>query len=129
MRIAMIAPLVTRIREPQLGGSQAVVADLATGLQNRGHAVHVYAASGSAIPGVTVVDTGVDADTLAGLLYRHGRSPTIDGPHPDPPPRAGEGNASNARAADRAFAAVYASVRRKRARWCSELPAAHPMPL
>src|ERR1700730_11385350 len=96
MRIAMIAPLVTRIREPQLGGSQAVVADLATGLQNRGHEVHVYAASGSAIPGVTVVDTGVDADPLAGRLYRHGRSPTID-----------------TRVADRAFAAVYASVRRK----------------
>jgi glycosyltransferase involved in cell wall biosynthesis len=96
MRIAIIAPLVTPIREPQLGGSQAVVADLATGLQNRGHFVHVYAASGSAIPGVTVVDTGVDAASLAGLLYRHGRSITID-----------------VRAADRAFAAVYASVRRK----------------
>jgi glycosyltransferase involved in cell wall biosynthesis len=96
MRIAIIAPLVTPIREPQLGGSQAIVADLAAGLQNRGHAVHVYAASGSAIAGVTVVDTGVDAASLAGLLYRHGRSPTID-----------------ARAADRAFAAVYASVRRQ----------------
>ena len=96
MRIAIIAPLVTPIREPQLGGSQALLADLATGLQNRGHAVHVYAASGSAIAGVTVVDPGVDADSLAGLLYRHGRSPTID-----------------ARAADHAFAAVYKSVRRK----------------
>lgn len=94
MRIAIIAPLVTRIREPQLGGSQAVVTDLATGLQNRGHEVHVYAASGSSIAGVTVVDTGVDADSLAGLLYRHGRSSIID-----------------ARAADRAFATVYASVR------------------
>ena len=96
MRIAIIAPLVTSIREPQLGGSQAVVADLATGLQDRGHAVHVYAASGSAIAGVTVVDAGVDAGSLAGLLYRHGRARTID-----------------ARAADRAFAAVYAAVRRQ----------------
>jgi UDP-glucose:tetrahydrobiopterin glucosyltransferase len=95
MRIALIAPLVTRIREPQLGGSQSVVADLATGLQNRGHEVEVYAASGSSIPGVTVVDTGVDATALAGLLYRHGRSPTTD-----------------AEAADLAFATVYASVRR-----------------
>jgi UDP-glucose:tetrahydrobiopterin glucosyltransferase len=94
MRIAIMAPLVTRIREPQLGGSQAVVADLATGLQNRGHEVHVYAASGSAIPGVTVIDTGVDADSLEGLLYRHDRSPTTD-----------------ARAADHAFATVYASAR------------------
>jgi glycosyltransferase involved in cell wall biosynthesis len=95
MRIAIVAPLVTPIREPQLGGSQAVVADLATGLQNRGHEVHVYAASGSAIPGVTVVDSGIDAVPLAGLLYRHGRSP-----------------ASDARAADVAFATVYAAIRR-----------------
>jgi UDP-glucose:tetrahydrobiopterin glucosyltransferase len=94
MRIAIVAPLVTAIREPQLGGSQAVVADLASGLQNRGHEVHVYAASGSAIPGVTVIDTGVDAASLAGLLYRHGGSPAPD-----------------AGAADLAFATVYASVR------------------
>src|SRR5256885_3987041 len=94
MRIAIVAPLVTAIREPQLGGSQALVADLAMGLQTRGHEVHVYAASGSAIPGVTVVDTGVDASTLTGLLYRHGRSPEPD-----------------ARAADLAFATVYASIR------------------
>src|SRR5256714_8675178 len=95
MRIAIVAPLVTAIREPQLGGSQAVVADLATGLQSRGHDVHVYAASGSEIPGVTVVDSGVDASSLAGLLSRHGRSPAPD-----------------ARAADQAFATVYASIRR-----------------
>ena len=97
MRIAIIAPLVTMIREPQLGGSQAVVADLATGLQNRGHQVDVYAASGSAIPGVTVIDTGVDAASLAGLLYRHGRTA-----------------AGDARAADRAFATVYAMARAAR---------------
>ena len=78
MRIAIVAPLVTAIREPQLGGSQALVADLAVGLQTRGHEVHVYAASGSAIPGVTVIDTGVDASSLAGLLYRHGGSPASD---------------------------------------------------
>ena len=95
MRIAIVAPLVTRIREPQLGGSQAVVADLATGLQDRGHEVHVYAASGSAIPGVTVIDSEVDADSLAGLLYRHGGSLSTD-----------------ARAADQAFATVYASIGR-----------------
>ncbi len=62
MRIAVVAPLVTPIREPQLGGSQAVVADLARGLAERGHEVEVYAAAGSVIPGVTVVDTGVRAD-------------------------------------------------------------------
>jgi hypothetical protein len=60
MRIAIMAPLVTAIREPQLGGSQAFVSDLARGLVGRGHDVHVYAASGSEIPGVEVIDTGVD---------------------------------------------------------------------
>src|SRR5437763_11241441 len=94
MRFAIVAPLVTPIREPQLGGSQAIVADLAIGLQSLGHEVHVYAASGSEIPGITVVDSGVDASSLAGLLYRHGRSPATDD-----------------RAAARAFATVYASIR------------------
>jgi glycosyltransferase involved in cell wall biosynthesis len=74
MRIAVVAPLVTPIQEPQLGGSQAVVADLARGLAERGHEVDVYAAAGSAIPGVTVVDTGVRADALSTLLYRADRS-------------------------------------------------------
>jgi len=74
MRIAVVAPLVTPIREPQLGGSQALVADLARGLADRGHEVEVYAAAGSAIPGVTVVDTGVRAEALSTLLYRADRS-------------------------------------------------------
>jgi glycosyltransferase involved in cell wall biosynthesis len=70
MKIAIMAPLVTAIREPQRGGSQAFVSDLARGLAGRGHDVHVYAASGSEIPGVEVVDTGIDPRTLAGTLYR-----------------------------------------------------------
>ena len=60
MKIAIMAPLVTAIREPQRGGSQAFVADLARGLTGRGHDVHVYAAAGSEIPGVEVIDTGID---------------------------------------------------------------------
>src|SRR5580692_2379396 len=70
MKIAIMAPLVTAIREPQLGGSQAFVADLARGLAGRGHDVDVYAASGSRIDGVTLIDTGVDPRALAGTLYR-----------------------------------------------------------
>ena len=65
-----MAPLVTAIREPQRGGSQAFVSDLARGLAGRGNDVHVYAASGSEIPGVEVIDTGVDPRSLAGTLYR-----------------------------------------------------------
>ena len=60
MKVAIMAPLVSAIREPQGGGSQAFVSDLARGLAGRGHEVHVYAATGSQIPGVTVIDTGVD---------------------------------------------------------------------
>jgi UDP-glucose:tetrahydrobiopterin glucosyltransferase len=70
MKVAIMAPLVTPIREPQRGGSQAFVADLARGLTGRGHDVHVYAASGSEIPGVEVIDTGIDPRSLAGTLYR-----------------------------------------------------------
>lgn len=92
-----MAPLVTAIREPQRGGSQAFVSDLARGLAGRGHDVHVYAASGSRIPGVTVVGTGVDPRALAGTLYR------AFGP-------AGPGSS----AADAAFATAYARVRETR---------------
>ena len=76
LRIALVAPLVTPISEPQQGGSQALLADLAVGLTQRGHDVDVYAASGSIIAGAHVVDTGVDSTTLAASLYQHGRSRT-----------------------------------------------------
>jgi len=73
LRIALVAPLVTAIAEPQQGGSQAVLADLAVGLTARGHEVDVYAATGSAIAGANVVDTGVDSTTLSAALVRPDR--------------------------------------------------------
>ncbi len=94
MRIAIIAPLVTTIREPQLGGSQSFVADLAAGLTVRGHEIHVYAATGSEIPGVTVIDTGIDPAALRDSLYRAGSPRDSDG-----------------RPTEEAFARVYAAVR------------------
>lgn len=93
MRIAFVAPLVTPIREPQLGGSQTIVADLSAGLAARSHDVDVYAASGSTIDGVNVIDTGVDAAELASSLFRAG----------DDTPRSTD-------AARRAFAGVYAAI-------------------
>ena len=78
MKIAIVAPLVSAIREPQGGGSQAFVSDLARGLAGRGHEVHVYAATGSEIPGVTVIDTGVDPTSLLATLYRAGSSAARD---------------------------------------------------
>ena len=99
MKIAIMAPLVTAIREPQRGGSQAFVSDLARGLAGRGHEVHVYAASGSEIPGVEVIDTGVDPG-----LWR-ARSTGLPGP-PRPPNRPA--------AAEAAFARAYESVQQVR---------------
>ena len=101
MKIAIMAPLVTAIREPQRGGSQAFVADLARGLADRGHDVHVYAATGSDIPGVEVIDTGIDPRSLAGTLYRAGGPPA--GQAPDA-----------ASAAEAAFATAYTAVRATR---------------
>ena len=96
MKVALIAPQVTVINEPQRGGSQAFLSDLARGLTRRGHDVHVYAATGSDIPGATVIDTGIDPQTLAATLYR------ASSPAPDPSP------------AEAAFAGVYATVRQTR---------------
>ena len=97
MKVAIVAPLVSAIREPQGGGSQAFVSDLARGLVRRGHEVHVYAATGSEIPGVTVIDTGVDPVSLAATLYRAGGQPSRD-----PAP------------AMSAFASAYSAVRETR---------------
>ena len=93
-----MAPLVTAIREPQRGGSQAFVSDLALGLTGRGHEVHVYAASGSEIPGVEVIDTGVDPQVLAGTLYRAG-------------PAASEPAAAASTAAEAAFTSAYTAMK------------------
>jgi glycosyltransferase involved in cell wall biosynthesis len=73
LRIALVAPLVTTISEPQQGGSQALLTDLAVGLTQHGYDVDVYAATGSAIPGAHVVDTGIESASLADALIRHGR--------------------------------------------------------
>jgi glycosyltransferase involved in cell wall biosynthesis len=97
MRVAIVAPLVSAIREPQRGGSQAFVSDLARGLVARGHEVDLYCASGSEVPGVRVVDTGVDPRALAATLYR------ASGPAADGLP-----------AAEAAFAGIYAAIREVR---------------
>src|SRR2546427_6916092 len=102
-----MAPLVTAIREPQRGGSQAFVSDLARGLVGRGHDVHVYAAAGSEISGVEVIDTGVDPRSLAGTLYRaFGTSGEEPGPAEPADPAGAAGGAAEA-----AFTTAYAIMR------------------
>ena len=69
MRVAIVAPFVAAIdeRRPQIGGAQAVIADLARGLAARGHAVTLIAPRGSRIDGVRLVDLGIDPDPRAAL--------------------------------------------------------------
>lgn len=64
MRIALLAPLVSPIAPPFLGGAQALLYDLAAGLAARGHDVSLYAADGSNVPGVRMVPLDVDSSTL-----------------------------------------------------------------
>jgi glycosyltransferase involved in cell wall biosynthesis len=98
MKIAVVAPLVSAIQEPQRGGSQAFISDLTRGLVDRGHEVHLYAASGSEVAGVEVIDTGVDHRALAATLYR-----------------ASAGSVAPARGvAEMAFAHLYSAVREAR---------------
>jgi UDP-glucose:tetrahydrobiopterin glucosyltransferase len=67
MHIALIAPLVSRIHDDlaPLGGAQAVVADLAHGLVDRGHRVTLIAAEGSFVEGAETPRLGIDAENLA----------------------------------------------------------------
>jgi glycosyltransferase involved in cell wall biosynthesis len=64
MRIALLAPLVSPIAPPYLGGAQALLADLAAGLAGRGHSVTLYAADGSAVSGVKTPQLGIDSSLL-----------------------------------------------------------------
>jgi UDP-glucose:tetrahydrobiopterin glucosyltransferase len=96
LRIAVIAPLVSPIAEPQIGGSQVVVSDLARGLVARGHDVTIYAAEGSRVEGVAVTTLGIDADAFGADTFRH------------------DGQATASRALVEAYATVYAHVRGRR---------------
>ncbi len=68
----LVAPLVAPVVDdlPQIGGAQALLADLCRGLSARGHEIVLIAARGSAVRGTTVVDLGIDAETLAPARFR-----------------------------------------------------------
>ena len=65
LRIALVAPLVSPIAEPFLGGSQALLFDLACELARRGQAVTLFAADRSRVPGAEVVTLGIDPALMA----------------------------------------------------------------
>jgi glycosyltransferase involved in cell wall biosynthesis len=66
VRILQIAPLVAPLdeRQPQLGGAQVILADLARGLARAGHAVTLAAADGSRLEGVEIPHLGIDPHLL-----------------------------------------------------------------
>jgi glycosyltransferase involved in cell wall biosynthesis len=68
--VALVAPLVSAIADPFLGGTQALLADLATGLAAAGHGVTLFAADGSQVAGVEVPRLGIDPASFAAA--RHG---------------------------------------------------------
>jgi UDP-glucose:tetrahydrobiopterin glucosyltransferase len=70
MRVGLLAPLVAPLGEAQVGGAQALVCDLAAALAGRGHEVEVIAATGSTVPGIAIVDGGVDAAEVVAATYR-----------------------------------------------------------
>lgn len=59
LKIAVVASPVTPLQPAQLGGAQAFLCDLATGLSRRGHEVLIYCAEGSEVPGVDLVEIPV----------------------------------------------------------------------
>jgi UDP-glucose:tetrahydrobiopterin glucosyltransferase len=77
VKLALLAPLVTPILPEQHGGSQAVVADLAAGLERRGHEVTVFASRGSRIEGMDVHEVEVDSTELQDVLHRAGEGSRI----------------------------------------------------
>ncbi len=98
MRVALVAPLVSPIVDPFLGGSQALLADLATGLAAAGHGVTLFAAHGSQVAGVEVPQLGIDPTPFAAA--RHGLS--------------GPGTATAASQQRIAFMRIAYEIRRRR---------------
>jgi len=65
MRVALLSPFIHPIRDPFVGGTEASIYRLATGLSRQGVSVVCYACEGSVIPGVEIRTCGVAASALA----------------------------------------------------------------
>lgn len=68
MRVALVTSPVAPIRPAEANGPHAVVIDLARGLRRRGHEAIVYAAEGSVVDGVDVVEVPVDPSAAAAAV-------------------------------------------------------------
>jgi glycosyltransferase involved in cell wall biosynthesis len=78
MRIALIAPLVSTIAQPYIGGSQALLADLAQQLHRRGHQVTLFARTGSYVEGVKIETIAVPASVQPASFSRSKAHGTAD---------------------------------------------------
>jgi glycosyltransferase involved in cell wall biosynthesis len=76
VRIAVVASLVTPLREAQLGGAQAFLTDLARALAARGHDVAVYCAEGSSVAGLRLVTVPAPDGIEAALVMPGGAPPS-----------------------------------------------------
>ena len=67
MRLLEVAPFVSVIdeRREQIGGAQAILADLARGLAERGHEVYLAAAKGSHVAGTISVPLEIDPSAFS----------------------------------------------------------------
>jgi glycosyltransferase involved in cell wall biosynthesis len=59
MRVALVAPLVSPIAQPYIGGAQALIADLALGLHKREHNVTLFARAGSVLKDIEIESINV----------------------------------------------------------------------
>jgi UDP-glucose:tetrahydrobiopterin glucosyltransferase len=75
MRIALVAPLVSAIAQPYLGGAQALLADLARGLLQRGHTVTLFARDDSFVPGIDIEPVAVPSDVRPADFYEKSERP------------------------------------------------------
>ncbi|MGC8634151.1 MAG: glycosyltransferase [Candidatus Limnocylindrales bacterium] len=103
MRIAVVAPLFAPLRPAQPYGPHAFLLDLARELDARGHAVAVYCAAGSAIPGVRLREVPVDP------ILRLSQAVTA-APEAGSGGRQAEPAAEVVAAAREAFGRVYAAI-------------------
>lgn len=80
MRIALVAPLVSPIVQPYLGGAQALLADLALGLKQHGHEVTLFARDASFVPRIDIEAVHVPngAHLQAASFTTEGRGPSVD---------------------------------------------------
>lgn len=76
MRIAVVASVVTPLREAQLGGAQAFLTDLARALAARGHDVTVYCAGGSELAGLRLVTVPAPEGVERALVMPGGALPS-----------------------------------------------------